>query len=101
MKAHIVPTINPTITCARVCCRSIIRLVPTTPPIITTTDSHHDGLKMKMCEKAIIAPATPPIAAECVEIFQWMFIMAHTICMNSAAIRIVPMKCGMCMRFMK
>ena len=57
--------------------------------------SHHMGLNMKMKAKAMSAPATPPIAAVWVDIFHHVLISAQTICMSSAAMSMLIMKCGM------
>ena len=61
-----------------------------------TKQSHHVGLNIKRKENAINAPATPPIAAEWVEIFHQMLITAQSTCIISAAIRIRAMKWGIC-----
>ena len=86
------PVMKPIHTSNRVCWRNIILLVPTNPAIKKSRKSHHVGLKVKRNENAITLPITPPIAAECVEIFQRRFISAQTTCTASAAIITVPMK---------
>ena len=48
--AQVVPTKNPATTCDSVCCRSIIRALPTTPASSSTMQSHHSGLKSKATE---------------------------------------------------
>ena len=63
--------------------------------------SHHNGLKPKMCEKAITAPVVPPIAAVCVEIFHQLFIIAPNICIANAATTMLDMKCGIWRAFMR
>ena len=71
-----------------------MRLVPTSPESTSEKQSHVMGLNMNMNEKASRAPTTPPMAAVCVDIFHHTFISAHTICITSAAMSMLPMKCG-------
>ena len=76
-KATIRPTRKPVVTCDNVCCRKIMRLVPTIPPNIRVIHNHHVGLKAKIKANANNAPATPPMAAVCVEIFHQTLIIAQ------------------------
>ena len=94
--AQTIPTRNPATTCQSECWRSIMRLVPTSPPTINTKQSHHTGLNMKRKAKAIKPPATPPMAAECVEIFHQTLISAQTTCTTRAATNMRAMKRGIC-----
>ena len=48
--AQMMPTINPITTCERVCCRKIMRAVPTAPASNKTRQSHQIGLKEKAME---------------------------------------------------
>ena len=82
---HTMPTTKPTMTCNRECWRKIIRLVPRMPARISTTQSHHTGLKPKNSPKTKSAPATPPMAAVWVEIFHHTLMRAQTTWMNNAA----------------
>lgn len=88
------PVRNPTVICDRLCWRSIMRLLPTTPAKTKHTQSHIEGLNMNISENAMTAPVTPPVAAEWVDIFHQTFIMAQTICMRSAAMSMLIMKWG-------
>ena len=63
---------------------------------MNTRQSHHKGLKLKSTAKACSAPATPPMADVCVDIFHQMFITTQHICMARAAMRMMLMKWGMC-----
>ena len=74
------PTMNPVVTCAKVCCRRIILLLPTMPAMIRTRQSHQMGLKAKMTEKASRAPVKPPMAAVWVEIFHQTLMSAQRTC---------------------
>ena len=94
--AQAMPTRNPATTCQSECWRSIMRLVPTNPPTINTKQSHQTGLNMKRKAKAISPPATPPMAAVCVEIFHQTLISAHTTCTTRAATNMRAMKRGIC-----
>ena len=71
-----------------------MRAVPTIPAIIIKAEIHPKALKPIMNENATTPPSTPPIAAMCVEIFIFMFIIAHIICMSKAAMPIDAMKWG-------
>ena len=101
MKASTSPSKKPHTTCGSVCWRRIIRLVPTMPPKRRIRQNHHTGLKRNTSENTSSEPATPPMAAECVLIFQNRLMAAHTTCMASAATTMLLMKCGMCMRFIR
>ena len=57
------PTRKPVTTCDRLCWRKIIRELPTMPAMMRIKQNHHNGLKVNNMEKAIKAPAKPPIAA--------------------------------------
>ena len=78
MKERTNPNRNPATTCDKECCLRIILLVPNKPATMIMIQSHHTGLYEKMPEKAISAPATPPMAAVWVLIFQKRFTKAHT-----------------------
>ena len=69
---------KPTTTCDSECCRRIMRLVPTAPESTITKQNHHIGLKVKIMANASKAPATPPIAAEWVDIFHHILMSAQT-----------------------
>ncbi len=92
MNAKITPNNQATVICDKVCWRNTIRLVPTTPDMIRVKHSHQIGLKSNIRANANNAPATPPIAAACTDIFHHTFIMAHISCINSAATSIPPIK---------
>ena len=96
MMAQTTPTKKPAMTCAKLCCRRIIRLVPRMPAKMNVNESHHTGLKPKNSAKTNKAPATPPMAAVWVEIFHHTLIMAQVIWMNRAAVTMVIIKWGMC-----
>ena len=98
--ALMIPKKNPAVTCVSVCCRNIMRLEPTIPDAMMTKQSHHTGLKLSINENASNAPSTPPIAAVWVDIFHHTLIMAQSICITNATIRIDVIKCGKCSRFM-
>ncbi len=80
---------NPISTWDRLCCFKIILLVPTIPDTRSTRQSHQVGLKVNISAKARSAPATPPIAAECVDIFHQMLTNAQTIWMVRAATKMM------------
>ena len=75
-----------------------MRLVPTMPAMTKMRQSHQTGLKSRYSAKANSAPATPPMAAVCVEIFHQTLMSAQTICTSKPATTMAPMKWGMCMR---
>ena len=93
--AQTIPTKKPVMTCARLCCRKIIRLVPRMPATMNVSESHQTGLKPKNSAKTKRPPATPPMAAVWVEIFHHTLIMAQVIWMNRAAVTMAVMKWGM------
>ena len=49
-RAQMSPTKNPVTTCARECCRKIMRADPTMPARRITKESHHIGLKENATE---------------------------------------------------
>ena len=96
MIAQTTPTKKPATTCAKLCWRRIIRLVPRMPARMNVSESHHTGLKAKISAKTNRAHATPPIAAVWVEIFHQTLIIAQVIWMNRAAVTMVIIKWGIC-----
>ena len=72
-----------------------MRLVPTMPEMMRMMLNHHSGLNAKRMEKASRAPSKPPMAAVWVDTFHQTLMMAQTICMMSAATRMLAMNCGM------
>ena len=86
------PRRKPATTCDKVCWRKIIRLLPSKPAKSSTRHTHHTGLNMNILAKPSKAPATPPMVAVWVLIFQKWFMMAQTTCMNSAASSMLLMK---------
>lgn len=97
MKPTTQPSTKPATTCDSECWRRIMRQVPSTPATRSTTQSQKMGLKPNIIEKAAIAPAIPPMAAVWVLIFHHTLTMEQSICMMSAAMSMLDMKCGMCM----
>ena len=91
-KAKKKPMSHATTICDSVCWRNIMRLVPTMPEINTTKENHQIGLKVNRKAKASNAPATPPMAASCIETFHQTLMRAQTTCINTAATRMLPMK---------
>ena len=84
MMVQKVPNRNPATTCSKVCFLSTILLVPTSPPMRMTMHIHHTGLKENILEKAMMAPNTPPMAAECTQMCHHLLMMAQSICMTIA-----------------
>ena len=89
------PSKNPVTTCERLCWRSTMRAEPTMPESSVSQQNHQMGLKKKSREKPMTAPVTPPMAAECVDIFHQILMTAQVTCMTSAVMRMLPMMCGM------
>ena len=88
VKVQMMPTKVPASTCQRSCCRSNIRLLPTSPEMMMLRLSHPIGLKKNMKLYANRAPMTPPAPAACMEIFHFMFIRVQVACINSDATKI-------------
>ena len=64
------------------------------PAMRMTKQSHHTGLKENICAKATNAPARPPMAAMCDDIFHFRLMTVQSTSMTIAATSTLPTEWG-------